>query len=290
MRRTSLMAAKSAAAAVFAAAWAVAAPAASAQPDQLLPKRIVSINLCTDILALQLGVRPVAVTAFAADSGYSPVADVAAGIPVTSGRAEEVLRLRPDHVLAGRHTARFAVRLLRRAGVTVTEIAPANGFDDIRRNVRTLAGALGRSKAGERLVRRFDAALEAVRADALEPRRSAVIFLANGYTSGINSLYTDVLDLVGLDNVAARLKLGTYGFLTVEQVLRAGPDVIVRTPSDPSAPALALEKLNHRALRRYARDHVIVPAPSSDWFCGTPRAARAARRILEAVRAQEEAQ
>ncbi|MFP4004868.1 MAG: ABC transporter substrate-binding protein, partial [Alphaproteobacteria bacterium] len=255
------------------------APAVSSEP----PGRVVSINLCADILALQLGVRPVAVSAFAADPDYSPVAEMAAGIPVTSGNAEEVLRLQPDRVLAGRHTARFAVRLLRRAGVPVTQIEPANDFAGIRRNVRTVARALGRERAGEDAIRRFDAALEEVRGDALTPRRSAVLYLANGYTTGKGSLYNAVLDLAGLDNVAAQMGVGAYGFLTVEQVLRAAPDIIIRAPGDPQAPALAYEKLNHRALRRYAQDHPVITAPSGDWFCGTPRVAAAARRILAAL-------
>lgn len=272
-------------ASLIAVLWLNGVSALAASPEPAPPERVVSINLCTDILALQLGARPVAVSAFAADPDYSPVAGLAADMPVTSGQAEEVLRLQPDHVLAGRYTARFAVRLLRRAGVAVTEIASANSFADIRRNVRIVARALGREEAGEAAVKDFDKRLAAARTRALEPRRSAVIFLANGYTSGGGSLYNEVLDLIGLENLAARMKLGAYAFLSVEQVLRAAPDIIIRAPGSPDAPALALEKLNHRALRRYAQDHLVVSAPSGDWYCGTPQVAVAARRILDAVRA-----
>ncbi|MGB0498119.1 MAG: ABC transporter substrate-binding protein, partial [Rubricella sp.] len=65
--------------------------------------RVVSINLCTDILVLQLADpgQIAALTFLATDPRSSILAEEAAGFPLIRGRAEEVFALDPDLVLAG---------------------------------------------------------------------------------------------------------------------------------------------------------------------------------------------
>ena len=64
------------------------APKAQASP--LKPKRIVSLNLCTDQLLLTLGLRSriVSLTFLAADPSASAMAEAARGIATNRGRAE----------------------------------------------------------------------------------------------------------------------------------------------------------------------------------------------------------
>lgn len=253
------------------------------------PQRIVSLNLCTDILALHLtqGRGVISVTFNATDPDYSPIPHMARGIPVNRGRAEEIFRLNPDLVLAGRHTARFTVGLMRRSGVPVAEIAPAQTFEDVRTNLRVVAAAMRMEKRGEAEIARFDRELARLRRAALRRPRRALIYLPNGGTSGIGSLYDEVLGHVGLVNVAVERGVGAFGFMPVDEVLRARPDIIIRSRIHAKAPALANERLTHPALRRLLRSARHVPAPSADWFCGTPYITGAAWQILRAVRDED---
>ena len=66
-------------------------------------RRIVSLDLCTDQLLVELVAREriAAVTYLAAHASLSAIPEQARGLPITHGGAEDVLRLDPDLVLAG---------------------------------------------------------------------------------------------------------------------------------------------------------------------------------------------
>lgn len=84
--------------------WLFAAAALFFAVDaRAAPQRVASIYLCADVLLVRLAEREriVSLTRFAADPALSPVADVARGIAVNRGRAEDILPLQPDLVIAG---------------------------------------------------------------------------------------------------------------------------------------------------------------------------------------------
>src|SRR5215831_17968551 len=62
------------------------------------PTRVVSLDLCTDQLLIELAQRDriAAVTHLAADPAVSAIPEKARGIPFTHGNAEDVLRYDPD--------------------------------------------------------------------------------------------------------------------------------------------------------------------------------------------------
>ena len=86
------------------------------------PMRIVSLNLCTDQVLVDLvEVRRIAALSFLArDANLSAISARARTIHQVRGAAEEVLSLDPDLVLAGTYTTPATVDLLRRLGRNVT--------------------------------------------------------------------------------------------------------------------------------------------------------------------------
>jgi iron complex transport system substrate-binding protein len=102
----------------------VAGLAAAASDTNPAPRRIVSLNLCTDQLVLALADRDAvrSVTWLAHDSHISTMATEAAHVPVNHGLAEEIVPLAPDLVIAGLYTTRTAVALLRRLGIPLVEV------------------------------------------------------------------------------------------------------------------------------------------------------------------------
>src|ERR1700733_5645716 len=108
------------------------------------PSHVVSLNLCTDILLVQLAPEHIAaLSPLARDAALSVVAAEAARLPWVRPDAEAVLRLRPDLVLAGEYGAQAAVGLLRERGVRVVAIPEPTNFADITVEVEAAAGALG---------------------------------------------------------------------------------------------------------------------------------------------------
>ncbi|HEX7777046.1 MAG TPA: ABC transporter substrate-binding protein, partial [Parvibaculum sp.] len=135
--------------------------AAQAAQAGAYPLRIVSMNLCTDILALELAAPGTVKSVFrvSADPHDSPVSDLARGIPLNDASAEEILSFKPDLVLAHRYSSPFTLDILRRAHVPVLQVGDAATFDDIRANVRRVSAALGRGAEGEDWLAAFDRSL-----------------------------------------------------------------------------------------------------------------------------------
>lgn len=147
------------------------------------PQRVVSINLCTDQLAMLLAApgQLVSVSYLARDPQSSAMADEAEDYPINHGLAEEIYRLRPDAVLAGAYTAPTTLSMLRRLGVPVVQFPLEADFDGIRANILRMGAVLGREAPAEALAARFDSDL-ATLLDQPSCRPSAALYYADGYT------------------------------------------------------------------------------------------------------------
>ena len=108
-------------------------------------RRIVSLNLCTDQILLELVPRNriAALSWLAGDGNVSAVAGELKGIKLIAGGAEEVLALDPDLVLASPYAATPTVELLKRLGRRVEMVPFATDFAMIRSTVRQVAAAVG---------------------------------------------------------------------------------------------------------------------------------------------------
>lgn len=251
--------------------------------------RVASINLCTDQLVLRVAApaQIATVSWLAADPEESVLAEQAAAYPLNYGTAEEILRYRPDVVLAGSFTGTAAVRLLKRQGLRVVTIEPATHPADIAQNLRRVGEAVGRPAVGDRIAAEVEARVAAGvesggaaaspgassapsrAARSSSPQRTVVV-RPGGFTVGTGSLADALLELAGLDNVAARQGLDRWGSLSVETLLRSRPELVVVTDYRSGEASLANAFLAHPALRSAIEQVPIVTVPARYWACGLP--------------------
>lgn len=259
-----------------------AEPAAEPIAEHPAPERVVSLNVCTDQLAMLLAAPDQlhAVSRLARDPRSSAMAEAAQDYRVTSGQAEEVYLMRPDLVLAGSYTTRHTVDLLRRLGIRVEEFAPARGFDDVAQNLRRVGAALGRPEAGAAAAERFEDDLAALRDDLARSPRAA-LYYANSYSAGDRTLAGRILQAAGLRNVATEARLRAGGTLPLEQLIMLSPDLVVTGAPYPGA-ARSEEVLTHPALTAFAERHRRSAISDADWVCGTPHVLRAVDRLRAA--------
>jgi len=236
------------------------------------PQRIVSINICGDLLALSLAPRAhiASVTFLAANPMMSPIADRAVGVAQNYGHAEEVLALDPDLVLAGRYTARATVDLLKRLGYRVLEFDIAESLDDARAQIRAAATAMGVPAAGEKMIATLEARIGVALAQPGQARPLAVVYGPNGFTLGPRSLSGSLIEIAGFENLAARAGIVRVGQLPLEQLLLGKPDVLVVETESLHAPAMATQVLAHPALRRLRNGITVVEIPRPLWSCPGP--------------------
>lgn len=265
-----------------AAAMLSAVPLLGAADAPGKPRRIVSLNLCVDELLLRLAQpRNVAsVTWLSRDPGNSNVAELAAGIPVNHGLAEEILPLRPDLVIAGVYTARTAVALLRRTGVPVAELGVPKTLEEVRGQIRDIAGLIGERDKGESVVGAMDRSLAALPSPSWRVKPRAIVLNPNGATVGKDTLVDEIMTRAGLTNVAAELAIDNYGQIPLETLVASAVDVVILSASRDGPPALATEILRHPVLSALSDRARLVVLPGRLWNCGGPAAVEAIERLM----------
>ncbi len=261
------------------AAWLATGPA-SAEP---LPT-VASINVCADqhVLALADPAQILTVSWLAADPEESLFAGEAQAYTLNYGTVEELLKFSPDVVLAGTYTSPFTRTMLRSLGYRVVELPPEASVADIERNVRLVAEVVGHVERGERLLETLQAAVRSLEAARPAQSPAAVIVRPGGFTVGADSLAHELLAIAGLRNVAAEQGLDRWGSLSMEALLRSGPELIVLTGYRSSQPSLANAVLEHPALRRLAASSTVT-VPSALWSCGLPASIDAAILLQQAA-------
>ncbi|WP_340149378.1 ABC transporter substrate-binding protein [uncultured Sneathiella sp.] len=244
------------------------------------PARIVSMNVCADQLLLLLADREqiASLSFLATDISTSMMTEEAAGLPQNHGRSEEILPLEPDLILAGEYTARPTVHLLRKLGFEVIDLPVAHSLDDIRANIRTVAGAVGEPERGEAMIAAFNNKLPEPEESGYRPL--AALYWANGFTSGVGTLASAVVEAAGFRNLGTEIGVRGIGQVPLETLISARPDIlIVNEPVE--APAMATQKFRHPALQTAFLDQERLILPPNLWVCGTPDIADAVAALHE---------
>ena len=253
------------------------------------PERVVSMNLCTDQLAMLLADpgQLVSVSHLALDPLSSAMVEEARAYPVNRGGAEQIYLMHPDLVLAGTYTARASVDLLRGLGITVVEIPPADTLADVAAHMRLIGAALGHEERGEAMAAAFEARLAALPAPGQAV--DAAIYYPNGYTAGSGTLSDEILTLTGFRNIGAEAGLTGGGTLPLERLVMAAPQVVVTSTPYPGA-SRSEEILVHPALAALRADAAQASVRDADWVCGTPHILNAIDTMIATRRAVEGAE
>jgi len=234
------------------------------------PARIASINLCADALLFDLAepAQIASVTALSRDPTLSVHAARARSLPVNHGRAEELLALAPDLVLADGASAPTTVALLRRLGLRVETLPTATTLPEVIALVERTGRLIGAPARTDALTARL-AALAPV---PPSPARRALIVQPGGYVPGPDTLGPTLLALAGLENLAPSLDLARGGFASLETLLLARPDILVRGSVENPGRAMADDFLAHPALDEARRRHGgmrAVAVNDAAWACGS---------------------
>jgi len=263
---------------------AAGASAAASAPRP--PRRIVSLNLCADqyLLALADPAQIVALTRFARDPNMSAAANAARTMPVSRGSAEDVLMLRPDLVIASPFRRQTVAAVLAGRHVTTLDLPPADSYAAIVTQVRQVAAAIGHRDRGETLIRRMDTAL------ARLPRapgggRTAAYYQRRGFLTGTGTLVDELMQRLGLANLATRLGKPALSQLSLEQMALARPDYLIVESATDRVTDQGTEMLHHPILDGIPRLRI----PEAWTVCGGPAYVLAAQSLAAQLRTQRPA-
>jgi iron complex transport system substrate-binding protein len=264
----------------LAAAALAATPAAAALSK---PQRIMSLNVCTDLLLLQIAPRArIASVTFMAPDGASVLfPGRAAGIALNHGRAEDVINAKPDLILDSGLGAPLTRTMARRVGARVVEVKDANSFADIRDIVRQVGDAVGEPDRAAALIRQMDATLADLAAHPPARRLRVVAWSGGSAVPGKGSLTDAIITAAGATNIAAQPGHAESSF-GVEELLIAKPDALLYGGATLGQPSLISDEGQHRVVRQlYAGRRIRYNDIAHT--CGVPQSADSARDLRRAL-------
>ena len=175
-------------ASLLAASLALASPAAAS------PRRVASLNLCTDELVLAIATpdQIVSVTHLSQDEAETPLWRRGRQYARNDGSLLSVADLRPDLVVTMGGGIRDRSAIAARLGIPTLDLPFAASLDDVEANIRRVATALGQPARGAALIRRIESlraasATTGIFVIASEPKPDLIL---GSMRAGANEFFT----------------------------------------------------------------------------------------------------
>ncbi|HEX8063505.1 MAG TPA: ABC transporter substrate-binding protein [Allosphingosinicella sp.] len=239
------------------------------------PRRVASLNLCTDELLLMVGDprQIVSVTHLAHQPAETGFWRQARRYRSNDGSLVSLAGLRPDLVLSMGGGARDRSRIAQRLGIRTLDLPYPQSLADIERSVRSVSTALGRPSAGRAVLERMD------RLKRSRPARAAdTIWLGGGgRTVQAAGLAAQWMALAGLRQRPVR-----GDRVSLEQLLVRPPAVLLRSDYRSGQYSSEQRWLSHPLARR-VRGALNLRTDGRPWTCMGPALIAEIERLRGAV-------
>ena len=185
--------------------------------------------------------------------------------PAIGAEAEAIILARPKLALIGSFGRTDA---LERANIRYLAFGVPASVAESAQQVRTIATAIGRRDAGEKLAKAIE---RAAKPDAkINPaQHSAIIWLSGGFVPGKGTLQDALLTRAGYHNASDTYGLKQWDVLPLETLIRNPPDVIF-TPLAQDGDGGRMLAARHAVLTKMADRVRVVPFPEKLLNCGGP--------------------
>lgn len=235
--------------------------------------RVMSVNLCADLMVLSLAdpEQIVSLSYFAGDPLLSPLAEEGRYYPHNSGFAEEIISLHPDLVVTERYNRTATTHLLRQAGYDVLELSPPESLAELLDNIEVLGAALHQSERANSIVNMAKAMMAELAASqrslnaSAKPR--ALYYGLGGFAPGAGTLFDEMLQLSGFHNLAREQHIEGWGVIPLETILRIPPDILLM-PLHLKKAAAGSHPAAHPALRQLPSQHADLD--DRRFLCASP--------------------
>ena len=258
---------------VFASLLAVSL--ALAAPAEAAPRRVASLNMCTDELLLLLADpgQIASVTHLAQSPAETPLWRTARRYRRNDGSLISVAALRPDLVVTMGGGGRDRLRIASRLDIPTLDLPFARSLADVESSIVRLAAALGRPAAGTLLLRQ----LQTLRRTAPTIRTEAIWLGGGGRTVAADGLEAQWMALAGLRQRSVR-----GDRVSLEELVARPPQVLLRSDYRQGQYSGAQRWLSHPVARRPARSRLLV-TDGRRWTCMGPLLIAETLRLRKAM-------
>lgn len=233
-----------------------------ASKAEAAPKRVASLNLCTDELLMSLAdpAQILSVTHLAQQPAETPLWKMARRYRRNDGSLLSIVGMKPDLVLTMGGGARDRVRIAERLGLRIVDVPYPNSLADMERSIAAVAAALGQPEAGRRRLAEIARLRKSMRAKPAD-----TIWLGGGGRSvAAEGLAADWMLLAGL-----RQRSLQGDRVSLEQLLASPPSILLRSNYRAGQYSNEQRWLTHPLARR-ADKSKILQADGRRWTCMGP--------------------
>lgn len=265
------------------AALLLALVAASAEAA---PRRIVSLNLCTDQLLIDLAepAHIAGLSPYARDTSRAFEAARATRLPTLSGTAEEVMVIAPDLVVSSRYMKRETRQFITARGLKLVEFDDPRTLAEARAQIAQMGWLLGVEERANQRLAAFDSALAELRAVARQTSLRILPLARRGWVAGSETLLADLLREGGLMNAAGELGFKAGGFASLEAVIALKPDALLLTRAEIRAEDQGQAMLLHPAISAMFPPGKRITIAERLTVCGGPMLTEAMRQLAREIR------
>ena len=235
---------------------------AFAVPAGAAPRRVASLNLCTDELVLLLAApdQIASVTHLAQQEQETPLWRAARRYARNDGSLLSVASLRPDLVVTMGGGVRDRLRIAERLGIPTLDLPFAQSLGDVAESIRRLARALGREDRGTHLLRRMAVLIRSAPAAT----RDTIWLGGGGRTVAATGLEAQWMRLAGLR------QRGMQGDrVSLETLIAAPPAVLLRSDYRAGQFSAGQRWLAHPAANRAGQARTVT-TDGRLWTCMGP--------------------
>ena len=239
-----------------------AASLLACEAAEAAPRRVASLNLCTDELLLMLAApeQIASVSHLAQRQAETPLWRVARRYKPNDGSLLSAVAMRPDLVLTMGGGGRDRLRIARRIGLRTVDLPLPQSLADVERNVSIVANALGRASAGRQLLMRVRALKRTV-----PPQARDTIWLGGGGRSvSSTGLEAQWMALAGF-----RQRQLPRNRVSLEQLLISPPEILLRSDYRSGQYSGEQRWLSHPLAGGTRRSRTIV-TDGRPWTCVGP--------------------
>ena len=259
---------------VFASLLAISLLAVAGRADAA-PRRVASLNLCTDELVLLLAApeQIVSVTHLAQSEAETPLWRQARLHARNDGSLLSAMPFHPDLVVTMGGGARDRLRIAERLGIATIDLPFAQSLVDVGESIRRLAVALDRRAEGAALLRRMAALVR----DTPSWRRDTIWLGGGGRTVSAHGPEAQWMALAGLGQ---RHIQGDR--VSLETLLVKPPAILLRSDYRQGQYSNGQRWLAHPAAR-FVRGARMLPTDGRRWTCMGPLLIDEVARLRRAV-------
>ena len=239
------------------------------------PRRVASLNLCTDELLLSLAApeQILSVTHLAQNPAETPLWREARPYKRNDGSLASVAGLKPDLVLTMGGGARDRIGIARRLGLATLDLPYPQNLADIEQAVTRLAAALGRPAAARTALAR----IAALKATAPAKPADAIWLGGGGRSIAATGLAAQWMALAGL-----RQRPLAGDRVSLEQLLTRPPAVLLRSDYRSSPYSGGQRWLEHPLAKGTSRS-LSLATDGRLWTCMGPLMTAEILRLRKAL-------